>query len=237
MRVCAQNMIGVFFVLAVLVVCAVALFPYLHKTLFTRVKEEHSVLLLGMDNSGKTTLCGLVSTGRLIQAAPTTQQNNVEYETQNARWNIIDLGGHTQARNTWHTYFATVSSIMYIIDVDDDERQTESIEELQRVYTTISKNDADAEAPPTPFCVILNKDDILRRKHGDEESAKIVKALIARVADALDGCAQKHIVRCSLMHDFNYGYKDAFVWLDTLYTARSNDDAPVVSTAAEKKNA
>lgn len=64
-------------------------------------KKEATVLLLGLDNAGKTTLLNKLKTGK-IGRFPPTQRPAAEYaDVGNVRLHAYDLGGHAAVRMVW----------------------------------------------------------------------------------------------------------------------------------------
>ncbi len=205
-----------------------------------RLIPERSVLFLGLDNAGKTTLCGKLTTGRIIQAKPTTQPNGDTYETDKYRMHFVDLGGHQQAREMWRTYFASTDAVLYMIDASNVERYGEAVEELQHVYCDFL---ARGEQVP-PFVVILNKDDkLIEEQQANAEATRM--DLLARVSGVLDYPSAKHagawcVYSCSIIKENDIGLRGAMHALENLLfnpDAMKHDapDPKAVDTIAEER--
>ncbi|KAK6368598.1 ADP-ribosylation factor protein 3 [Lithohypha guttulata] len=110
---------------------------YLHAT----SKEEYSVLLLGLDNAGKTTLMTQIralynttsssvdpaagSTGDLPASStagdtvPTVGQNVATIDLPNMYLKIWDVGGQMTLRRLWTSYYKSCHAIVFVVDSSD----------------------------------------------------------------------------------------------------------------------
>lgn len=85
--------------------------------------KEVRVLILGLDNAGKTTLLyKLYAPNRVIRTMPTIGFNVETVNYQNLSFNVWDLGGQTNIRPYWRCYYANTDAIIYVIDSCDRER-------------------------------------------------------------------------------------------------------------------
>lgn len=94
------------------------------------------ILLVGLDNAGKTTLLHMLRDDKLVQHAPTHHPTTEEFSMptgvmgQCVNFTTYDVGGHKQFRALWDTYSSSVDAIFYLVDVSDHERLEESKIEL-----------------------------------------------------------------------------------------------------------
>lgn len=105
---------------------------YLHAT----SKEEYSILLLGLDNAGKTTL--LTQIRALYQTSdssvkpgdappsstagdtvPTVGQNVVVLDLPEMYIKIWDVGGQMTLRRLWSSYYASCHAVVFVVDSSD----------------------------------------------------------------------------------------------------------------------
>ena len=97
---------------------------YLHAT----SKEEYSILVLGLDNAGKTTLLeqikSLFASHSLphepkLNTVPTVGQNVSVIDLQGLYLRIWDVGGQHSLRGLWQSYYSSAHAIVFVIDSTD----------------------------------------------------------------------------------------------------------------------
>ncbi len=94
-------------------------------------KSESRVLILGLDNAGKTTiLYKWHSPKRIIRTMPTIGFNVETLRCENVEFKMWDLGGQTNIRPYWRSYCAHTAALVYVIDSADRERLELSANEL-----------------------------------------------------------------------------------------------------------
>ncbi|KAL1954019.1 hypothetical protein VTO42DRAFT_1840 [Malbranchea cinnamomea] len=125
-------------------------------------KEEYSVLLLGLDNAGKTTLLTQIknlylpsdssssspspsSSSRPPQPvtakiAPTVGQNVATITLPDMYLKIWDVGGQLSMRSLWQSYYSSCHAIIFVVD-STDVGQDADIEALRK--TSRRKPDAN----------------------------------------------------------------------------------------------
>lgn len=93
--------------------------------------QELRVLVLGLDNAGKTTIIKHILNEDVKTISPTMgfQINSILYK--NYHLNVWDIGGQTSLRVFWGNYFETTNIIIWVIDALATERITESFTELR----------------------------------------------------------------------------------------------------------
>ncbi|KAM9967393.1 hypothetical protein ACTFIW_001477 [Dictyostelium discoideum] len=135
-----------------------SLFVGLWKYLFS--KNEYFILILGLDNSGKTTLLEQIKTKYTKipglpphKIVPTVGLNIARTQFQDIKLIYWDLGGQTQLRTIWNKFFSDVHAIIYVVDSSDKERFNESKEELEIVIN-------DSKLKDVPLLLFFNKQDL-----------------------------------------------------------------------------
>ncbi|CAK7265392.1 ADP-ribosylation factor protein 3 [Sporothrix epigloea] len=91
-------------------------------------KEEYSVILLGLDNAGKTTFHEQVKSlfspiqpapPPKLQTVPTVGQNVSTITLPDMYMKIWDVGGQLSLRKLWQSYYQSCHAIVFIIDSTD----------------------------------------------------------------------------------------------------------------------
>lgn len=124
-------------------------------------KDEYFVLILGLDNAGKTTYLEQTKTkftkhykGINPSKITTTVGLNLgEIETSNVRLRFWDLGGQEELQSLWDKYYAESHAIIYLVDSYDRERLHESKETFSRMITNSSLRGV-------PLLLLANKQDL-----------------------------------------------------------------------------
>lgn len=92
--------------------------------------KEVRVLVLGLDNAGKTSILQRLQLGEVTPTVPTVGFNleTVVYKT--ITFQVWDLGGQTGLRPFWRCYFSGTDAIIYVVDSTDQERMGVAKHEL-----------------------------------------------------------------------------------------------------------
>jgi hypothetical protein len=85
--------------------------------LFTRIwrlfnHQEHKVIIVGLDNAGKTTILYQFSMNEVVHTSPTIGSNVEEIVINNTRFLMWDIGGQESLRSSWNTYY-TNTEVMF----------------------------------------------------------------------------------------------------------------------------
>ncbi|KAL1459749.1 hypothetical protein WDU94_011704, partial [Cyamophila willieti] len=90
-----------------------------------------SILVLGLDNAGKSSVIKRIQGEPVISVVPTIGFNRTRIEFPN-KYEVFlyDLGGSEQFRTIWKQYLGTAYGVIYVIDSNDFQR----VEENRRVF-------------------------------------------------------------------------------------------------------
>lgn len=95
--------------------------------------EEHKVILVGLDNAGKTTILYQFLMGEVVDTSPTIGSNVEEVVWGKTHFVMWDIGGQESLRLSWSTYFSHSSFLILVIDSTDRERLHLSKSELYKI--------------------------------------------------------------------------------------------------------
>ena len=95
--------------------------------------REVKMCVLGLDNSGKTTILKALSREEIQNVMPTQGFNVKTLQNGNFKFNVWDLGGQKAIRQHWKNYFEKLDCLIFVIDSSDRMRMDETGEELQKL--------------------------------------------------------------------------------------------------------
>ncbi|KAJ5080352.1 adp-ribosylation factor-related protein [Anaeramoeba ignava] len=112
-----------------------SLFRYAYRKCIDNPKR--SVLILGLQNAGKTSLlndirllAGQEASGPVV---PTVGQNYCKFSKGGYEFTINDLGGQPNFRDSWKFYFNVADVVVYVIDSNDKQKFEESFREFKKL--------------------------------------------------------------------------------------------------------
>ena len=89
------------------------------------------LLMLGLDNAGKTCAAKSLVGESLDNVAPTIGFSKVPTKYKGFNVTIYDLGGSKSFRGIWPKYYHEVHGFIFIVDASDTERLEETAEVRQ----------------------------------------------------------------------------------------------------------
>ena len=89
------------------------------------------LLMLGLDNAGKTTVVKKFNGEDIDLISPTLGFNIKTLEYRGYKLNIWDVGGQTSLRSYWRNYFEQTDGLIWVVDSADRARLADCKAELQ----------------------------------------------------------------------------------------------------------
>lgn len=168
--------------------------------------KNGKLLLLGLDNAGKTTLLQCLKTGNFIQFEQTKTYQIVDLTIEGIHFSAFDLGGHDIARQSWSDYFLNASAIVFMVDAADPNRFAEAKVELDNLLT-------DETLRNVPFVILGNKIDIPTAvpDFNLSQALGIYNQTPEDATSVPEGQRAIRIFMCSVKE--KSGYAEAFRWL------------------------
>ena len=75
---------------------------------------EHKIVLVGLDNAGKTTILYQFLMNEVVHTSPTIGSNVEEVVWKNIHFIMWDLGGQESLRAAWNTYYTNTEVFLVI---------------------------------------------------------------------------------------------------------------------------
>ncbi|KAJ5983310.1 hypothetical protein N7481_005409 [Penicillium waksmanii] len=96
-----------------------------------RLKDkEMRILMLGLDNAGKTTIVKRIMNEDVTSVSPTLGFIIKTIEFMEYKLNIWDVGGQKTLRSYWKNYFEKTDTLVWVVDATDKLRVDDCREEL-----------------------------------------------------------------------------------------------------------
>lgn len=115
--------------------------------------EEHKVIIVGLDNAGKTTILYQFLLNEVVHTSPTIGSNVEEIVCKKTRFVMWDIGGQESLRASWSTYYANSDFVILVVDSTDRERLHISKKELHEMLQ-------NEDLKRAKLLVFANKQDI-----------------------------------------------------------------------------
>ena len=90
-------------------------------------------MVLGLDNSGKTTILKKLSDEDINTIMPTQGFNIKSLMSNGFKLNVWDIGGQKSIRPYWRNYYDQTDALIYVIDSADRRRMDEAGVELTQL--------------------------------------------------------------------------------------------------------
>ncbi|KAJ9456269.1 ADP-ribosylation factor-like protein 2 [Diplonema papillatum] len=102
-------------------------------TILKKVKlkeKEMRILMLGLDNAGKTTIVKKFNNEDINTISPTLGFNIQSLQYKEYTLNIWDVGGQQTLRSYWRNYFEQTDALIWVVDSHDETRLGDCKREL-----------------------------------------------------------------------------------------------------------
>jgi len=95
--------------------------------------KEQRIVMLGLDNAGKTTILYQLKMREVVQTTPTIGFNVETVKKGKLSFSVWDVGGQDQIRSLWRHYFLNTQAVIFVIDSSDAVRLRDARDELNQV--------------------------------------------------------------------------------------------------------
>ncbi|EXJ55445.1 ADP-ribosylation factor-like 2 [Cladophialophora yegresii CBS 114405] len=119
-----------------------------------RLKDkEMRILMLGLDNAGKTTIVKKIMNEDVHTVSPTLGFIIKTIDFQGYKLNIWDVGGQKTIRSYWRNYFEKTDALIWVVDATDRLRVEDCKAELKGLLL-------EERLAGASLLVFLNKTDV-----------------------------------------------------------------------------
>eukprot|EP00501_MAST-03F_sp_TOSAG23-6_P001461 GSMAST32.ASY1.ANO1.1519.1 assembled CDS len=175
--------------------------------------REASVILVGLDNAGKTSLLRRLTEGTFSKYPPTERAYKKEYIYAGVTFRAWDIGGHEAVRHLWREFIPQSSAVIFVVDSADQTRISEVRDELEdlleldvirtnniAIAIMLNKTDLESAVGISELYEALEIDELLEQTVSHTDSEKEFRL---------------RVFPCSVLK--NEGLECAFKWLaDTI---------------------
>ncbi|KAG0225242.1 ADP-ribosylation factor protein 3 [Actinomortierella wolfii] len=183
-------------------------------------KEAYYIVIIGLDNAGKTTLLERIKSIFLgvpglppERIAPTVGLNIGRIDIGGARLNFQDLGGQADLQSIWERYYRECHGIVFVADSSDPER----IEECRRALERVIMDDS---VEGVPVLMLANKQDVPTAMRLEQ-----IKEIFNQIAERL-GARDSRVLPVSALH--GDGVKEAVDWLFVRVQRNKMNRPPII---------
>lgn len=165
------------------------------------------LLILGLDNAGKTSVLNCISGDSDKNTLPTMGFHIVSLKYKTYTVKIYDIGGSSQIRSLWPKYYNCIHGLIYVVDASDISRLTENKVVLGEL---ISHECISGK----PLLLLANKQDI----NGAIDELDLVENLdVEHAANTMKCPTRVEICSCickgDQSKDNTIGIKNGYKWL------------------------
>ncbi|XP_069991466.1 ADP-ribosylation factor-like protein 5B [Penaeus vannamei] len=145
------------------------------------IVDEHKIVMVGLDNAGKTTILYQLLMNEVVHTSPTIGSNVEEVVWKNLHFIMWDLGGQESLRSAWNTYYTNTEFVILVIDSTDRERLSITREELYKML-------AHEELSRAAVLIYANKQDVKGSMSAAEISRLLNLTSIKKHKWQIQGC-------------------------------------------------
>uniref|UniRef100_A0A8D2FKB3 Uncharacterized protein n=1 Tax=Theropithecus gelada TaxID=9565 RepID=A0A8D2FKB3_THEGE len=87
---------------------------FLHQTWRLFSHQEHKVIIVGLDNAGKTIILFKLSVSEVVHNSHTTGSNGKEIVINNTRFLLWNIGGQESLLSFWNVYYTNTEFVIVV---------------------------------------------------------------------------------------------------------------------------
>ena len=165
------------------------------------LKTAKKIVLLGLDNSGKTSIVkclkGVKNLASFNTPKPTRGHKIDKFNMYGTNFSIWDFGGQSTYRDELFVNFKNnikeTDKIIFVIDIQDQERYETALEYLTRLISLIQKHQIIVE-----LSIFLHKYDSDLERITEEINEETIERLINKIKDIVPPDFRNKIFKTSI---------------------------------------
>ena len=133
-------------------------------------KKEVNVLVVGLDNSGKSSVMNHFKPKetKVTEIVPTVGFSVEKFTFKNLNVTAFDMSGQGRYRNLWEHYYSGIEAIIFVIDSTDSLRFVVVRDELEMML-----KHSDLQDKGIPILFLANKSDLASSQSSSQISTAI----------------------------------------------------------------
>ena len=169
--------------------------------------KDCKVVMLGLDNAGKTTLLNTLSQGTNYEVAPTRGFNVQSFKKNDLTMQVHDIGGQASTWRLWPNFLTGAEVVIFVIDSADRSR----LHEVARALKFLLTND---KLSGIPMLLWANKQDLLNSMTPPEIMQSLDLQLIKDRSFQVIGCSTRS----------KEGLEEGVDWIHGVYVGSSGHE-------------
>nr|CCC92849.1 putative ADP-ribosylation factor [Trypanosoma congolense IL3000] len=135
--------------------------------------RHYKLLILGLNNAGKTSILYHLQLGHSIETQPTlggnVEQLSIAHGANNNKIDVScwDLGGQEQLRDSWRLYYEQTDAVIFVVDAADAARFPTARKVLHEILSN------EPQLRQALLLVLANKQDV----RGAASPAELIESL------------------------------------------------------------
>jgi ADP-ribosylation factor-like protein 2 len=147
-------------------------------------EKEMRLLMLGLDNGGKTTILKRINGDPIDDISPTLGFNIKTFEHEGYKLNVWDVGGQKSLRSYWRNYFERTDGLVWVVDAADRGRLADCKRELAALLQ-------EERLAGASLLIFANKQDLSGAMTRDEIAAYLELESIQTHRWHIESCSAK----------------------------------------------
>ena len=119
-----------------------------------RAPRRFTLVLIGLDDAGKTTVLAAIKGDPTDDAQPTWGFSTDTTDTPHGTVTFYDLGGGKRIRRIWEEYYAEVHGVVFVADAAAEDRLGEARDALKGALSHVSPSESSVRRESLAMRVI-----------------------------------------------------------------------------------